>query len=165
MSQCDSFQEAINRQEMRGWENWISFSFSLCCIHTSFLKTEAKRWSLSCWASSGVGREATHLLLFSQRQRGKSNSTHLGGPPQSFPTPANSFAEQKPHKSRQSEKIKLRWDLTFGKLWRKTSSHIQKKLQYHFRLSVLFLSLGQWFSLEKNLPQGPLDMCGCIWLL
>lgn len=140
---CDSFQEAINRQEMRGMGELDFIQFRTLALFTPPFSTQ-KRGGRACLASfPGDQGESGHLPLFSRVKEGKAaHSPRV--PAQSFLTIARGFAEHKPTKSRESQKIKMRRCLY-------SYSYL---LRHCRRLSVHLLGLKQRFSWGKNCWKG-----------
>lgn len=150
---CDSFQEAINRQEMRGMGELNFIQVRTLALSIPPFSTQ-KRGGRACLAAfPGEQGESGHFLL-SQVKEGKAAHSPRA-PAQCFLTIAHGFAEHKPTKSRESQKIKMRQCLD-------SYSYL---LRHRRRLSVHLLGLKQRFSWGKNCWKGTFGnarVFGCL---
>lgn len=105
MSPCDSFHEAINRQAKRGMGDRNFIQCQAPALFIPLFKKENPREGWSCPGSRGAGSRWP-TTSSSPESKGKAPQA-APRPSQSFLTIAHTFAEHKPNKSRESQKIQM----------------------------------------------------------
>lgn len=134
-----------------GWEHWISFRFGLWLYLYLLFQHRNEEGELVLPRFQGSKEKAA--TSSSPKSEGKAAHSPRA-PAQSFLTIAHGFAERKPTKSRESQKIEMRRCLD-------SDSYL---LRHRRRLSCIFWVWSSGSHGERIAGRGPLEMPECIWL-